>query len=145
MIPPDFLSYPTGSARTGVELHTIDANRRAVDEDVAKTSRLFGSESFGVGRKVAYAARRAGADRLGIEHAHVRPAALAQIAAPHEPEHVSWFTGQLPHGRFERQHGALTDPCAQQVCRQGCVAELVDVRTRVRKTEHGRGMAEQLA
>ena len=38
----------------------------------------------------------------GIEHAHVGPVALAQVAAPHEAEHVGRLAGELAHRRLER-------------------------------------------
>ena len=76
-----------------------------------------------------------GADRLRIEHAHVGPVALAQVAAAHEAEHVGRLAGQLAHRVLERHDLALAHPGAEQVGRQRRVAQLVDVRARVGEAE----------
>ena len=54
-----------------VDLRLVDPDRRAVHEHVAHAGGLLGGEPLGVGREVAHAPRRAGADGGRIEHAHV--------------------------------------------------------------------------
>ena len=70
-----------GRSAGSSELGLVDADRRAVDEHVADAGRLLGGEALGVGGEVAHPPRRAGPDGLRIEHAHVGPVALAQVAA----------------------------------------------------------------
>ena len=71
----------------------------------------------------------------GIEHAHVGPVALAQVAAAHEAEHVGRLAGQLAHRVLERHDPALAHPRAEQVGGQRRVAQLVDVRAGVGEAE----------
>ena len=86
-----------------------------------------------------------GADRLRIEHAHVGPVSLAQVAATREAEHVGGFAGQLAHRVLERHDLTLAYPCAQQVGGERRVAQLVDVRARVGEAERDVLVREQLA
>ena len=114
----------------------VDPDRRAVDEHVPDAGGLLGGQALRVGGKVAHAARRPGADGGRIEDAHVGRVALAQVAAPHEAEHVGGLAGELAHRVLERHHLALAHPRAEQVGGERRVAQLVDVRARVGESEH---------
>ena len=127
-----------------IELRLVAADRRAVHEHVPHAGRLLGGEALAVGREVAHAPRRAGPDRSRIEHAHVGPVALAEVAAPHEAEHVGRLAGELPHRLLDRHDLALAHPGAQQVGGQRRIAQLVDVRARVGEAERHVVVREQV-
>ena len=107
-----------GPAAEQVELLAVEPDRRAVDEHVPHAGRLLGRETLGVGREVAHAAGRAGAHRVGIEHADVGPVALAQIAAAVEPEHVGRLARSACGPPLEREHRAVAHPRAEQIGRE---------------------------
>ena len=105
---------------------------------------FLGGEPLGVGREVAHAAGRPGADGRRVEHAHVGPVAFAHVAAAVEAEHVGRFAGQLAYGVLERHDRSFAHPGAEQVGGQRRVAQLVDVRAGVGQAERDVLVGEQM-
>ncbi len=105
---------------------------------------LLGGQALGIRREVVHTPGRARAHGLRIEDAHVCAVALAEVATSSEPEHLGRLTSQLANRVLEGHHLPFTHPRTQQVRGQGCIAELVDVRSGVRETQRHVVVREQV-
>src|SRR4051794_16626521 len=70
----------------GLHLLLVDADRDAVDEDVAHAAGGIGGEPLGAGREVGDPADRPGGHGGGIEHDHVGPRPRPELAPVDEAE-----------------------------------------------------------
>ena len=78
----------------------------------------------------------AGAQRVVVDHVHVRVPALAQFAAFLEAQHFGGFAGDAMHRFRQRVHAAVPGELAEQEGGGVCVRELAHMRAGVAEHRH---------
>src|SRR5216683_789119 len=128
----DLLKHPAGQHSL---MFVVVENHLTADDSAGETLGALDDADLAA-REIIRPLLRAQPDRFGIEQNHVGVEAGNDPSLVREAEKRGRLRSQSLNGALERKHVPLFHPFMQQIRRDSGVAQLVDMRTRVRQPDH---------